>query len=283
MRRVGVGFCWLLVVTVLIGCGGQGALVDVFPGEGAIPGWTPVDEVRSFDAENLYDLVNGQADAFFVYNFEQVAVQSYESASGESLRIEVWQVGTPADAYGLFSAYRAGQPVSVGNEGDMDPGRRLDFWQDRTFVRLFAVSPVDNHILQSFAEEIGEALPSGGERPVLIDRLPQAGLITGSEIFIRQEISIQDYVWLGGQNVLSMGPETEAVLARYAIGEEEMLLLLVGYPDAASASVTLEALQAGEIGSLTAAGVQGKLLGAVFGGVAGSEPQALLLAALGSE
>lgn len=283
MRRVGAGLCWLLVVAVLVGCGEQGALVDVFPGQGAIPGWTPVDEVQSFDAENLYDLVNGQADAFFAYNFEQVAVQTYESASGESLRIEVWQVGTPADAYGLFSASRAGQPVSVGNDGDTDPGRRLDFWQDRTLVRLFAASPVDDDVLKSFAGKIAEALPIGGERPALIDRLPQDGLIAGSDIFFHQEISIQDYVWLGGQNVLSMGPETESVLARYAIGEEDMWLLLVGYPDAASASGALEALQAGEIGSLTAAGVQGKLLGAVFGGVVGSEPQALLLAALDSQ
>jgi hypothetical protein len=281
MRRARDGFCWLLIVVVLVGCGGQPAPGDVFPGEDAIPGWAQVVEVQTFDAENLYDLVNGQADAFFAYNFQQVAVQTYESTNGENLRVEVWQVATPADAYGLFSAYRAGQPVSVGNEGDTDPGRRLDFWQDRFFVRLFAVAPVDDDTLKSFADEIAEALPPGGERPVLIDRLPQDGLIVGSDVFFHQEISIQDYVWLGGQNLLSIGPETEGVLARYAIGGEDMWLLLVEYPDAASASVALEALQAGGIGSLTAAGVEGNLLGAVFGGVVGSETQALLLAALG--
>jgi hypothetical protein len=281
IRRVRDGFYWLLIVVILIGCGGQAAPGDVLPGESAIPGWTPVGEAQTFDTENLYDLVNGQAEAFFAYNYEQVAVQTYESASGENLRVEVWQVATPADAYGLFSAYRAGQPVSVGNEGDTDPGRRLDFWQDRAFVRLFAVSPVDDDILESFAEEIAEALPSGGERPALVNRLPQDGLIVGSDVFFHQEISIQDYVWLGGQNLLSMGSETDAVLARYAMGGEEMLLLLVEYPDAASAFAALEDLQGGGIGSLTGADVQDNLLGAVFGGMVGSDAQALLLAALG--
>jgi hypothetical protein len=53
-------------------------------------------EVQVFDAENLYDLVDGQAGAFCAYAFEQAAMGDYENAEGEELRVEMWQVATPA-------------------------------------------------------------------------------------------------------------------------------------------------------------------------------------------
>ncbi len=39
--------------------------------------------------------VDGQADAFFAYNFQQVATQRYQNAEGTLLNIEVWQLAQP--------------------------------------------------------------------------------------------------------------------------------------------------------------------------------------------
>jgi len=64
-------------------------LTNAVESPAGLSGWTPVDEIQAFDAETLYDLVDGQADAFFAYGFEQVAVQSYEGEDG-ILRLEVW-------------------------------------------------------------------------------------------------------------------------------------------------------------------------------------------------
>jgi len=81
---------------LLAACSSQPiALSHVFPGAGTLPGWTPTGEAEVFDRENIYDLVNGQAEAFFAYGFEQVAVQSYENTGGAVLRVEVWQLATP--------------------------------------------------------------------------------------------------------------------------------------------------------------------------------------------
>jgi hypothetical protein len=57
----------LLIVLLLVGCskGKPAALTDVFPGADVSPDWMPADEVEVFDRENIYDLVDGQADAFF--------------------------------------------------------------------------------------------------------------------------------------------------------------------------------------------------------------------------
>ena len=146
--------CLLGVLFLLAGCGGQeSVLMRAVESPTELSGWAPVGEVQVFDDETIYDLVNGQADAFFAYGFEEVAVQTYEGEFG-NLRLEVWQLASSLDAYGLYTSYRSGDAVSVGQEGDGDPGRRLDFWQDRYFVRLFAMQPIPDETLQSFGQAV---------------------------------------------------------------------------------------------------------------------------------
>jgi len=192
----------------------------------------------------------------------------------------VWQVATPADAYGLFTTYRVGTPVSVGNEGDADPGRRLDFWQDRYFVRVFARQPLPEADLSGFADAVAGALPAGGEPPSLVGRLPAGGLAERSAVFFRHEISIQDQLWLGGENLLGLGAETQGVLARYDVDGQTAQLMLVQYPDAASAAAGLEALQRGQVSGLVTALARENLLGAAFGAVDEATAGKLVMAAL---
>jgi hypothetical protein len=255
-----------------------------FPGPGEVTGWEPSGEVQLFDAQNLFDLVDGQADAFFAYNFVKVAVQEYTHTDGATLRIEIWELQTPADAYGLFSTFRAGTQVPVGNQGDADPGRRLDFWQDRFLVRLFAPQPVggegETSPLESVAQAVSSALPAGGEEPALVDRLPAEGLIDQDTLYFHEEISIQDDLWLGGQNILELGPETEGVLARYELGEDNLLILLIKYPDGNAASSALEALRSAGVEGLITADKNQEVIGAAFGAGDSAQAEALLDSAL---
>ncbi len=279
----------LILVLLLAGCSKDEkpfSLTDAFPGADAFPGWALAGEgeVRLFDRENLYDLVNGQADSFFVYGFEQVGLQDYENGKGVMLSVEVWQLGTPADAYGLFSASISGAPVALGNDGDGEPGRRLAFWQERYYVRVRARQSLPDAELQGFAGAVSEALPSGGERPALVDRLPDEGLLERSVVFFHQEISIYDRLWLGGENLLGLGPETDGVLANYDdVGGVGAQLLLVQYPDAGAASAGLTALESGEVDGLLTADVRNDVLGVVLGRADTAAASALLAAALDNE
>jgi hypothetical protein len=274
---------FLLLALLLTGCGGKPAsLTKVFPGADTLPAWTPIGEVEIFDRENIYDLVNGQAEAFFAYGFEQVVVRSYDNVEGTVLSIEVWQLAAPADAYGLFTASIAGTPVAIGNDGDIDPGRRLAFWQDRYYVHIRARQELPDADLRGFAETVSAALPFGGERPALMGRLPPDGLVERSAIFFHEEISIQNELWLGGENVLGLGPETAGVLARYDVDGAVARLLLVQYPDAEAASAGLDALDTALVSGLVDAGARDNLLGAIFGEMDEAAAGALLAGVLGN-
>lgn len=286
----------LALILMLSGCGKEPVLLtDFFPDMSGSPDWTPAGEAEVYDRENIYDLVNGQAESFFAYGFEQVAVQRYENDAGVNLDVEVWQLATPADAYGLFTASIAGAPTDVGpstgsghrNNGDADPGRRLSFWQDRYLVQVRARSELNDAALRGFAQAIAMALPVGGETPALVKRLPPDGLVERSAVFFHEEISIQNKLWLGGENVLGLSPETDGVLAQYDLGgETPVWLLLVQYPDADSAAAGISALEAGSVDMLVSVGLsqsdgaQDNLLGAVFGAIPESMADQLLAEAL---
>jgi hypothetical protein len=273
-RATLTGIVCLCVVWLLAGCSRPPVpLRDLFPGADSLQGWTPAGAVQTFDRETLYDLVDGQADAFFVYGFEQAAVQSYQNADGATLRVTLWQLSAPTDAYGLFTSSIAGTPIAVGNDGDTDPGRRVTFWQDRYFADLYVNPALPDADLQALAQAISARLPRGGQRPALIDRLPSVGLVARSPVFFHEEISIQDELWLGGENLLGLSPGTEGILARYDMDgqpkesgtPQTVRLLLVQYPNVQAAAAGLTALQAGGVEGLIAADVRGELLGAVFG------------------
>jgi hypothetical protein len=255
-------------------------LAGAFPVANVLPGWAISQKVEIYKHDNLFNLVDGQAESFFAYGFEQVAVQRYQDDAGILMNVEIWRLATPADAYGLFSMARSGAPVSIGNEGDADPGRRLAFWQDRCFVNLQALQPVPDETLQAFARAIAVRLPSGGERPAIIDQLPDSGLVEPSAIFFHEEMSIQMEVWLGGENLLGLSQETNGVVGRYQMDGMNVRLMLVEYPASGQASTGLKALQSGRVADLVVSAVNGNLLGAVFGKGSTAPSQALLQEAL---
>jgi len=51
-----------------------------------------------------------------------------------------------------------------------------------------------------------------------MDGLADEGMVERSAVFFHEEISIQDRLWLGGENRLGLSPKTDGILARYEVG-----------------------------------------------------------------
>jgi hypothetical protein len=245
--------------------------------ESAPGGWKPQEEPKYFTKENLFNLMDGQSDAFFVYGFQKAAVQRFTNGDGVVLNVSVFQVDAADSAYGLFSVNREKKGLAVGKDGSTSPGRRVSFWQDRYFVQMTALKTVSEPDLLAASEAVSAGLPKGGEKPALMNVLPAQGLSADEgPLYFHQELTIQDRVWLGGENILGLGSETNGALGRYDLNGQPADLMIIEYPDAGQAAKGLKALQAGGQEDLLAAEAKGNRLLAVFGKADQAAAQTLL-------
>jgi hypothetical protein len=157
--------------------------------------------------------MDGQAELFFVYRFERLAVQEYQRGQEGPIIIEVYQVASPADAYGLFSFYVTGQPMDLGAGGAVEPGRLVSFWQGPFYARVFAYGEAEQESLSALARQVAAGMPEEGGLPELVTRLPQENLVPGSARFFHQKLSLDNLIWLGEENILNLSEQTDAVLA----------------------------------------------------------------------
>ena len=261
---------WIIVAVMmaLSGCGAPGgkgpAPKDLLPASGAVAGWERSGEVAVYVPDNLFDYMDGQAELFFVYNFEKLATQEYKRGDEGPIIVEVHQVSSPADAYGLFSFYATGEPIDLGAGGAVEPGQLVSFWQGRFYSRVFAYGEVEQQSLLALARQVAAGMPEEGALPELVTRLPQENLVPGSARFFHQKLSLDNLIWLGDENILNLSEQTNAVLAVYTYGDVKAQLLVVEYPDAATAEAAHAALEGSGLESLSAAGQGNQYLVAVF-------------------
>jgi hypothetical protein len=251
-----------------------------FPPSGSINNYTAPEGPRTFVHSNLFDFVDGQADTYFAYNFQQVAVGNYMDSAGRVLHVEIWQFADPADAYGVYTLSRSVVTAGIGTDGSTTPERRIAFWQDRYYVHVSCTEKLPQTDLEAFAKAVASNLPSGGDRPALLQRLPAEGLVANDAVYFHLEITIQNEIYLGGANKFGLGPKTNGLLAHYTLAGQNASLLLIEYPDAQTAAAGLQGLQSAQVDKLVASRSNNNLLGAVVGTVDPAAAKGLLDQAL---
>ena len=264
---------WLawVFVAVMMALGACGAPTgigpapeDLLPASGAVAGWERSGEVELYVPDNLFDYMDGQAELFFVYNFERLAVQEYQRGQEGPIIVEVYQVASPADAYGLFSFYATGELIDLGAGGAVEPGRLVSFWRGRFYARVFAYGEAEQESLLAMARQVAAGMPGEGALPGLLTRLPQENLVPGSGRFFHQKLSLDNLIWLGDENILTLSEQTNAVLAAYAYDDAKAQLLVVEYPDDATAEAAHAALEGSGLENLSASSQSNQYLVAIF-------------------
>ncbi len=238
-----------LSCATLPGCGAQEsdrsltAVIELLPKQ--INNWTRGDPPLAYDRETIFDYINGAGEVYRSYAFGQVVVVVYASSEGSpDVTVELFDMGDPADAYGVFSYAREQEEAGIGG-GYEQKGRILCFWQDRYYVCVASEQRTadSERDLKEIARAISEHLPPASDPPALVAMLPGDGLVAFSERFFHLHQSLNYHYYLARENVLNLRPETDAVLARYAPGST--YLLLVDYHSESDAAAAVASFKQG--------------------------------------
>lgn len=200
--------------------------------------WVRTEAPITYDRETIFDYINGAGEVYRSYAFKDVLVGRYEKTGGPILNVELFDMGTPEDAYGVFSYARENENPGIGSAYE-SRGSVLCFWQDRFYVCVVTEggSGDQGGVLEEMARGLSAGLPPAGDRPGLVDALPPEGLVAQSQRFFHTHQSLNYHYYLVRENVLNLTQETDAVLGRYRPGPS--YVLIVDYGDEGEAARAL--------------------------------------------
>ena len=151
-------FLVFLVALLIGGCsGGSGEIKGFLPSSTEVQGIKKEGRSQIYKGIKLFDYMNGGAELYYEYNFEQICVQRYQTAHGEAT-VEIYQMDLPENAYGIYTFDTKGEHPSIGQDATYERGL-LGFWKGRYFVRVFA---------ESEAQKSSSSISSSVFRPAAI-------------------------------------------------------------------------------------------------------------------
>ncbi|MFQ6008921.1 MAG: DUF6599 family protein [Candidatus Zixiibacteriota bacterium] len=198
-------------------------------------GWKLQEPVETYDRETIFDYIDGAGEVYLMYDFRTVSVFHFAKTDEPEITVEIFDMGSTEDAYGIFSHARELEETGIG-QGYEYRGSLLCFWKAQFFVCIMAESETAETKEATFAlaRSIDKQIAPSGGKPELLAYLPEKGLIPHTIRYFHTHSALNYHFFLAKQNILNLSRETRAVLAEYEPGST--YLLCIQYPSVQEAN-----------------------------------------------
>jgi hypothetical protein len=205
-------------------------LAALLPADNEVPGWRVSEAPRTFSADNLWELINGAADGYVAYGFQEVVTADYEQAgTGQEAVIEIYRMKDALNAFGKYSEERSPEYrfLDVGNEG-YSGGTSFNFWMGQYYVKITTFDENDavEAELEKLARAVAAKVTETGAEPAELSYFPPESQVPRSTVYIPRDVLAQSFL-------------TNGFEARYEAGGREYKLVLIGMENEAAASDAL--------------------------------------------
>jgi hypothetical protein len=200
-------------------------------------GWTVQPPDRTIEGEGIFDYIDGAGEVYRAYNYRTLIVRRFAKDGGPDISVDVFDMGSSRDAFGVFTHDLEGEVWPVG-QGGLYKNGLLQFWRGRYFVSIAAdrETPDSKAAVAELGSRIAEAIGADGALPELLDRLPDDFRNAGPVRYLHSPVILNYHFFVSRENVLRLDATTEAVLAVKGEKGSRRCLLLVRYPSPERAS-----------------------------------------------
>ena len=158
----------------------------IFP---EVAGWKRSVEIQTFSPKTLYKYIDGAADLYLMYYFQELKVAEYQNEKKASVTVDVYFHKTPIHAFGIYSQERLPNAnfINVGAQGYIE-NNVLNFLTGPYYVKIssYSTGAEDQEILLTFAKKVAESLGEKGSLPSVLSSFPEEGKKRSSEKFINK-------------------------------------------------------------------------------------------------
>ncbi len=203
-----------------------------------INGWLTKETTIIETKEALYDYIDGGAEQFISYGYISAASRTYEKTGEPEVRLEIFNMGHPKNAYGIFSNIRYDENENYGQGSQYVKGT-LFFWKGKYFINITTIEETheSERLIRELARKISDAIDETGEKPEIINVLPEKDLDKNGIMYFHHYIWLNAFYFISNDNLFFINDETDAVLAKYRSEDNRTFLLIIKYKNTEDADL----------------------------------------------
>ncbi|MGB9837027.1 MAG: DUF6599 family protein [Candidatus Saccharicenans sp.] len=153
--------------------------------------WEFQEQPQTYLPGTLFEYIDGASEAYLSYDFKQLIVGNYQKKGSETtLTLEIYDMGTPLNAFGIFSSERFPESpdAGIGVAGYLEE-EVLNFVAGPYYVKLICYNGQDKtaEYLKLFAAEVEKRIKDKGSLPEIFRCFPAEGRVKNSEKYIRKD------------------------------------------------------------------------------------------------
>ncbi len=199
---------------------GKTTLLSFLPDSSLSKEWIKQGQPQAYKGEDLFLYINGGAEIYHEYHFIQVVVQDYKSNNGNTLVVEIFEMQSPADAYGMFTFKSSleGKSLEIGEQARLE-SYYLNFWKGKYLVTITGFNEnkktLDGLLDMAKATAFRINGSHHAEKPAIVDLLPKEDLILSSIKYYRGPLGLFNCYAFSERDVFNT---KEGIRASYETG-----------------------------------------------------------------
>ncbi len=161
-----------------------------------LKGYKAVNEYPVYTPDDLWNYINGAADAYLALGFLDLNITEYRKGK-KTIKAEIYRFGDDAMAFGMYSLERSPgyDFIQVGVQGYNEDGV-VFFYKDRYYVKIMTQSESKkvNESMKELAGLIAARIEGKNEFPALLKLFPSEGLLKNQETYILESVLGHEYL-----------------------------------------------------------------------------------------
>jgi hypothetical protein len=184
--------------------------------EGKTGDWVVDGQAEIYDRESIFKYMNGAGEIYRMYDYRQLEVVRLKKAGASEITIELFDMDSAGDGFGVFSHMRESPDAGVGEGSEYRKGL-LCFWQGKYFVciRSEDETPEIKQTIFEFAEIITDAITPAKATPDIMKLIPEDNLSAETVRYFHLFSTLNYHYYLAAENIFNLDEQTEAFLATY--------------------------------------------------------------------
>ena len=237
MIKISISILYLFVTSHLL------AQIKL-PDNNIINGWEKGETSRIFKKTALFNHINGGAELFHEFGFDELIVQNYKHASDE-IALEIYTMECPLSAFGIYLK-KSGQETPINGISTRNSGNRFQFTilKGSFFIQINNFSGNKKNIpaMVQFSQFLLSQIKETSQFK-MPDYLHKTNLITGSIRIIRGKYGLEPIYTFGHGDILKLNRKIFAIAGDYKSGTNHVFTqLYIPYPDDKYANDVLDNL-----------------------------------------